>query len=75
MYVCICQGFTESQVRDVSSGGCSSMAEAYRRLSGGEPPQCGKCLPVLRDLLRGSAATVSGPAGPAARPVYATAAE
>lgn len=56
MYVCICHGFTDSQVRDLTAQGCRSLSQVYRSLSG-EPPQCGKCVPYVRDMLRSGAAT------------------
>ena len=38
MYVCICHGFTDSQVRSLTDEGCRSLAQVYRSLSG-EAPQ------------------------------------
>ena len=70
MYVCVCHGFTDTQVRDLTAQGCRSIAEVYRCLSGGEPPQCGKCVPYVRKMLKAPPAA----AGPA-EPVYAAAAE
>lgn len=72
MYVCVCHGFTDSQVRDLATRGCRSVAEVYRCLSGGEPPQCGKCVPYVREMVRPAAAAPE-PAGCAA--AYAVAAE
>lgn len=77
MYVCICHGFTDSQVRDLTAQGCRSLAQVYRSLSG-EPPQCGKCVPYVRDMLRsGVAARDSAPAacGGEIEPLYGVAAE
>lgn len=74
MYVCICHGFTDSQVRDLHARGCRSIAEVYRCLSGGEPPQCGKCVPFVRDMLKASAAPLAG-AAEAVVGIYAAAAE
>ncbi len=53
MYVCLCNGFTDRQVRSVAGEGCST-ASVYRSL--GVRPQCGKCVPVVRDILRGTEA-------------------
>jgi bacterioferritin-associated ferredoxin len=67
MYVCVCHGFTDSQVRDLTAQGCRSLAQVYRCLSG-EPPQCGKCVPHVRAMLKSAAdATL--------QPAYAAAAE
>lgn len=77
MYVCICHGFTDSQVRDLTAQGCRSLAQVYRSLSG-EPPQCGKCVPYVRDMLRsGVAAKDSAPAacGGEIESLYGVAAE
>jgi bacterioferritin-associated ferredoxin len=50
MYVCLCNGFTDKQVR-VAGGmpGCS-VAAVYRSL--GVQPRCGKCVPTIRDILQ-----------------------
>lgn len=50
MYVCLCNGFTDRQVRAVSREASGSAAEVYRRL--GCRPQCGKCVPFVRDMVR-----------------------
>jgi bacterioferritin-associated ferredoxin len=79
MYVCICHGFTDSQVRDLTDQGCRSLAQVYRHLSG-EPPQCGKCVPHVREMLK-TAANVACDTRACARaedgfgPIYAAAAE
>lgn len=72
MYVCVCHGFTDTQVRDLTAQGCRSIAEVYRCLSGGEPPQCGKCVPYVRKMLKAPVAAGAGAAEPV---VYAAAAE
>lgn len=80
MYVCVCHGFTDSQVRDLTAQGCRSLAQVYRHLSG-EPPQCGKCVPHVREMLKAAGSAVCGaravaPAGEEQfEPVYAVAAE
>jgi bacterioferritin-associated ferredoxin len=57
MYVCLCHGFTDRQVRAIATGADGSTARAYRAL--GVRPQCGKCVPMVREILRGVAATAS----------------
>lgn len=78
MYVCICHGFTDSQVRDLTAQGCRSLSQVYRRLSG-EPPQCGKCVPYVRDMLKSARAAAediaSATGGCEPGPIYAVAAE
>ena len=50
MYVCLCNGLTDRDVRNsAESGGCS-VAMVYR--SHGCEPQCGKCVPYIRQMLR-----------------------
>lgn len=79
MYVCVCHGFTDSQVRDLTAQGCRSLAQVYRHLSG-EPPQCGKCVPYVREMLKAAGSACGARAVAAAgedvlAPVYAAAAE
>jgi bacterioferritin-associated ferredoxin len=72
MYVCVGHGFTDSQVRDLTAQGCRSIAEVYRCLAGGEPPQCGKCVPFVRKMIKTSAVAIEAVA--TVEPVYAAAA-
>jgi bacterioferritin-associated ferredoxin len=53
MYICLCNGFTDGKVRMVARRGECSVAEVYRAL--GCKPQCGKCVPLVRDLIRETA--------------------
>lgn len=48
MYVCLCNGFTDRQVRTVAEKK-STVSTIYRRL--GCRPQCGKCVPFVREML------------------------
>ena len=50
MFVCLCNGFTDGQVRQVSPACCGSAAEVYRQL--GVRPRCGKCVPMVREMVR-----------------------
>jgi bacterioferritin-associated ferredoxin len=52
MYVCLCNGLTDRDVRNCAAGGCS-VAMVYRSL--GCEPQCGKCVPYVRQMLRETA--------------------
>jgi bacterioferritin-associated ferredoxin len=50
MYVCLCNGLTDRQVRGVAqSVGCSA---ASVHCSLGVRVRCGKCLPMMREILR-----------------------
>jgi bacterioferritin-associated ferredoxin len=59
MYVCLCHGFTDRQVRSVAARPESNVAEIYRALGG--PPRCGKCVPTVRDLVRAGSSDDPGP--------------
>lgn len=49
MYVCICNALTEKQIRTVvGQDGCTT-AKVYVRL--GCAPQCGKCVPYVREMV------------------------
>jgi len=58
MYVCLCNGFTDRQVRQVCPAAAGSTAEVYRRLGGN--PRCGKCVPMVRDMVRRAEAQTGG---------------
>ena len=49
MYVCLCHGFTDGDVRKALDGGCRSVAAVYRHLA--DRPQCGKCVPDVRCMV------------------------
>ncbi|HWB49002.1 MAG TPA: (2Fe-2S)-binding protein [Stellaceae bacterium] len=49
MYICLCNGLTDRDVRARCEGECS-VAMVYRSL--GCEPQCGKCVPFVRQMLR-----------------------
>ena len=48
MYLCICNAITDRQARSRSSASCS-VAAFYRAL--GVKPKCGKCVPLVRQML------------------------
>ena len=50
MYVCLCNAITDRDVRaQAECDGCTVSA-VYRSL--GRKPQCGKCVPLVRQMLR-----------------------
>lgn len=49
MYVCICHGVTDHQIREVAQGGCRSVAELTMRTGAGA--NCGSCLETAAELL------------------------
>jgi bacterioferritin-associated ferredoxin len=52
MYVCICKGITDTQIRAAVQDGASSMREVNSTL--GVASQCGKCGIMARDIVRES---------------------
>jgi bacterioferritin-associated ferredoxin len=60
MYVCLCNCLTDRDLRNSAAGGCS-VAMVYRSL--GCEPQCGKCVPFVRQMLREAAPEAQMEAG------------
>lgn len=50
MYVCICKGITDNQIREAVENGCDSLRDLRRELGVGS--QCGKCARHARQELR-----------------------
>ena len=57
VYVCICNGFTDRQVRTVCDQQQCRVSDIYKAL--GCAPKCGKCVPMLKELARPAAPTVA----------------
>jgi bacterioferritin-associated ferredoxin len=51
MYICLCNALTDRDVRAQAEDG-RSVAMVYRAC--GCQPQCGKCVPLVREMLRES---------------------
>lgn len=49
MYVCICTGVTDHQIREAARAGCETVAELTMRTGCGS--NCGSCLDMAADLL------------------------
>jgi bacterioferritin-associated ferredoxin len=49
MYVCICNGYREREVREAASCGARTVEEAYARL--GDAPCCGCCVPFAQAII------------------------
>jgi bacterioferritin-associated ferredoxin len=58
VYICLCNGFTDRQVRTIVEQCASSVAQVYQAL--GCAPRCGKCVPLVREMLGRPAAPDSG---------------
>jgi len=49
MYVCLCHGFTDRQVRAAISEGAGSPHAVFRQFDA--KPRCGKCVSTVRELV------------------------
>ncbi|QOY63044.1 bacterioferritin-associated ferredoxin [Lysobacter sp. H21R4] len=49
MYVCICNGITDHDIRQAAEAGCDSMAELTMRTGAGSC--CGSCVDMASELL------------------------
>jgi bacterioferritin-associated ferredoxin len=49
MYVCVCNGVTDRQVREAAENGCRSVAELTMRTGAGAT--CGTCLDLAAEIL------------------------
>jgi bacterioferritin-associated ferredoxin len=50
MYVCLCNGFTDRDVKSAVAGGAQGVANVYDSL--GAPAQCAKCSIHIREIIR-----------------------
>ncbi len=49
MYVCVCSGITDHEIREVAQAGCKTVAELTMRTGAGA--NCGSCLDTAAQLL------------------------
>lgn len=49
MYVCVCNGVTEQDIRHAAAAGCGGMTELTMRTGCGST--CGSCVPLACELL------------------------
>ncbi|MBX9914248.1 MAG: bacterioferritin-associated ferredoxin [Pseudomonadaceae bacterium] len=56
MYVCLCQGVTDGQIRDAIYEGCCSYRDVRETL--GVASQCGKCACLAKQVVRETLANV-----------------
>jgi len=50
VYVCICNGITDHQIREAAASGCSTVAELTMRTGAGA--NCGSCLDMAMEVLQ-----------------------
>ena len=62
MYVCLCNGLTDCQVRRAVEGGACRPREVYGAC--GCRAQCGTCVRMILAAIRDAAAAEPAPAGP-----------
>ena len=56
MYVCLCNAITDRDFRAHAADESCTVATVYRSL--GTKPKCGKCVPLVRELLDAEANSV-----------------
>jgi bacterioferritin-associated ferredoxin len=61
MYICLCNALTDRDIGSHLAGGACSVAMVYRAC--GCRPQCGKCVPFVREMLRQGSAEATSPEG------------
>ncbi|RZA17111.1 MAG: bacterioferritin [Lysobacteraceae bacterium] len=49
MYICVCTGITDHQIREAAEAGCASLGELTMRTGVGA--NCGSCLPLAAAIL------------------------
>ena len=49
MYVCLCNGYRDVEIRQVAESGVRCAIEAYTALGSG--PCCGTCLPCAQEIV------------------------
>lgn len=62
MYVCLCNGVTESQIRDAVSEGATSLLDLSSRL--GVAMTCGRCADCARQVIQETCTSPRGLATP-----------
>lgn len=58
MYVCLCNALTDRTIRACCACEAETVGEVYRAL--GCRPQCGKCVPMVKEMVREAAAVAAG---------------
>ncbi|MBX9401666.1 (2Fe-2S)-binding protein [Lysobacter sp. BMK333-48F3] len=59
MYVCICNGVTDRDIRQAAEAGCRSLPELTMRTGAGA--NCGSCLELAASLLEQARGTIDLP--------------
>ncbi len=67
MYVCLCKGITDTQIRDAAASGCTSLRDLRAELGVGS--QCAKCVRQAREIMRHTHAEMAASRVPEVAPV------
>ena len=76
MYVCLCNGYRDAEIREVAESGLRCVKEVYLTLGNG--PCCGSCLDFAQDIVdsvHGGGAADEAPSQERAKGVLLEAAE
>ena len=49
MYICICNGITDKDIKAAADNGVATVAGVYRACDCA--PQCGKCAPYIKEII------------------------
>ena len=49
MYVCLCNGYRDAELRELARKGVGCAVEAYKTLGNG--PSCGQCLDCAQEII------------------------
>jgi len=63
MYICVCNGHRESEIRKAAASGLRSAPEIYRHL--GKPVRCGRCLELASRVVDEVHQALPAPQSPA----------
>jgi len=63
MYVCLCNGYRDAEIREVAESGVRCAREVYLTLGNG--PCCGTCLDCAQDIVDDVHGAVAAPRAPA----------
>ncbi|MCG8597611.1 MAG: (2Fe-2S)-binding protein [Kiloniellales bacterium] len=61
MYVCICNGYRDAELRQLAQEGVSCAVEAYCALGNG--PCCGRCLDSAQQIINETRGALTLPGG------------
>jgi len=63
MFVCLCNGHRDSEIRQAARNGMTCARQIYRTL--GKPVRCGRCLDFAASVIAETRATPGTPTDPA----------